>query len=168
MKVLFSLSLICSLNLFASERVILSDSIAIKAEVNDQTVRCSSRGYGLEELKINLKELDGKTVLNHSNVLFGDLKPEPCLTAGVCKYVFPELPDLPGFEVSDVVQNNPRVESIIVKREIIEKRELITVDDEQKCQRSISEKLHTIVGNIAFDHIRFGLLEKFPASFCNF
>jgi hypothetical protein len=165
MKVLFSLSLICSMNLFASERVILSDSIAIKAEVNDQTVRCSSRGYGLEELKINLKELDGKTVLNHSNVLFGDLKPEPCLTAGVCKN---EFSDLPGFEVSDVVQNNPRVESIIVKREIIEKRELITVDDEQKCQRSISEKLHTIVGNIAFDHIRFGLLETFPASFCSF
>jgi hypothetical protein len=128
--------------------------------VNEETVRCNARGYGLEELKINIKGLDGFTILDHSNVRFGDKNGAPCLTAGICKGLFEET----GFDINDVIQNNPRVEKVTVNRVL---KELRTLDD-KKCEKTLIEVLDTEVGGVKFNHTRSLAAEVLPASSCTF
>lgn len=155
MKKLLILALLATTNVWADgSRTILKDSKALDAEISSETVLCSAKGYGLEELKINIRALDGWTILDHSNSRFGDLTGLPCMTAGACS--FPGRKG--GFKVEDVLQNNPRVEKIIVNRELIETRQMVTAEagSENKlvCQKSLTEKLNTVVAGIKFAHSR--------------
>lgn len=154
-----------SANVMAGERLILDDQKEMNAEVNATTVLCSAKGYGLEELKINIKGLDGWTILDHSNIRFGDRSGLPCMTAGMCK---PWGTSGKGFEVEDVVQNNPRVEKVVVKRKLFEIREVFGEGDEQGCFRNLREELETTVGGIPFHHKRFSTQEKLPTKACTF
>lgn len=159
------LAVLMSGNLMAGERVLLSDSKAIEAEVNKTTVLCSHLGYGMSELKINIKDLDGWTILDHSNFRFGDRSGLPCMTAGACKPSWD--PEGEGFEINDVLQNNPRVEKIVVSRKVIEVKELGETEGRSQCFRSIREELETAVAGIPFHHRRVGLSETLPAKACN-
>ena len=147
------------------ERIILSDSKEMDAKISSVTVRCSALGYGTADLKINIKGLDGWTILDHSNVSFGDDSDLPCMTAGKCK----RFENSPGFEINDVLQNNPRTERIIVNRILTESREPgLGSNDLRVCFRSLTEKLNTVVGGIAFYHKRVGALEELPLKACHF
>ncbi len=145
----------------AGERLVLDDSKTMEAEVSNEMVFCSSTGYGLAELKINIKALDGWTILDHSNSRFGD-STLPCMTAGRCG-----RGSFKGPWVEDVIQNNPRIETIVVKRKLFEIRELeLNEFDVQVCSRSLREELETNIGGLAFRHKRVGQKEEFPAAFC--
>jgi hypothetical protein len=161
MKKLLLLAFLISGNLMAGSRVILDDQKAMDAEVNDRTVKCSALGYGAAELKINIKGLDGWTILDHSNDRFGDKSGLPCMTAGMCKFPFEEQ----GFEINDVIQNNPRVEKVVVHRVITETREL---NRDGFCARSLVETLETTVGGIKFNHARYLEDKVLPKMSCNF
>lgn len=158
------LAVLMSSSVMAGERVILKDQKTFEVEVNQTTVRCSARGYGLEELKINIKDLDGWTLFDHSNILFGDFIGLPCMTAGLCSFSGGE----DGLNVDDVVQNNPRTETIVVSREVIESRHVKNDGNDKICSRSLMEKLHTTVGGVKFDHQRGSTLEKLPLAACTF
>ncbi len=166
MKNLLVLAVILmSANIFAGERVILADSKEMDAEVSNKTVRCSALGYGMAELKINIVGLDGWTILDHSNVSFGDDSDLPCMTAGRCKRFDRDG----GFSINDVVQNTPRTERILVNRILTESRvESVGTGGEKVCFRSLTEALSTVVGGIAFNHQRFGASEELPLKACHF
>lgn len=164
MKKLLLLALIISGNLMAGTRTILDDKKEMDAEVNNVTVKCSALGYGAEELKINIKGLDGWTILDHSKDRFGDKSGLPCMTAGMCKFPWAQPGD-EGFEINDVIQNNPRVEKVVVHRVLTETRELNT---EGLCARSLVESLETTVGGIKFTHKRYLEDKVLPKISCNF
>jgi hypothetical protein len=166
MKKILFLTLILNFNTWAQDRVLLNDQSWMNADVNATTVLCSARGYGLEELKINIKSLDGWTLLDHSNLRFGSESRLPCMTAGACKS--PISGNTTGFSIDDVIRNNPRSEKILVKRQVIESRSLSNRDNETFCSRSLTEKLDTIIGGIPFHHQRsINTGEKLPASECS-
>lgn len=169
MKKLLVLSLMVTMNAFASERVLISDSKETDVELNTSTVRCSAIGYGASELKINVKELDGWTLFDHSNINAGDFQGEPCMTAGRCKFRNGKN----GLEIDDILAGSTRVERIKVFRQIVEVKDLAKDENGNDiCNRHIQEHLQTKVnrGNAAekieFKHTRSGLFETFPASVC--
>ncbi len=163
MKKLLILAVMMSANVFAGERVILNDSKKMDAVVNEETVLCSALGYGLEELKINIAGLDGWTILDHSNIKFGDTRALPCMTAGHCK----RRANGPGLSVDSVLQSNPRVEGIVVNRVLVEVRNEGTNEfDEKVCYRTLREELKTIVGGVPFFHVRMSPSEEFPLNAC--
>jgi hypothetical protein len=163
-KLLVLVVLICG-NVMAGERVILKDSKAIDQEVNEETVICSAIGYGQAEVKISIKELDGWTIFDHSNASFGDGKGLPCMTAGICKKPWTKV----GFSIEDVIQNNERVEKIVVDRELVETRILVRDENQfRSCQRTLTENLRTVVGGIPFTHSREGAEQSLPESACTF
>lgn len=165
MKKFLILAVLMTGNVWAGSRVILKDSKEFEVEVNNKTVLCSAKGYGLAELKINIKALDGWTILDHSNLRFGDRSGLPCMTAGACKAPWDES----GFEIEDVIQANPRVEKIIVNRELTETRTLETDDQGSRCIRFLTESLDTVVGGISFKHVRdTSTTEPLPAKACKF
>lgn len=165
MKKLLVLAVLVSGNLFAGERVILKDSKIIEQEVSTETVRCSAIGYGLfSELKINMQELDGWTLFDHTNISFGD-KNIACMTAGKCQGIAVKN----GLEIDDVIQSNPRIERVVVHREVLEVRTLIDSSATLKvCQRRLVENLKTVIGGIDFKHSRGGAVEELPEDACFF
>ena len=64
MKKLLILSAFLSLQSFAAERILISDSKITNVEINDKNIRCSAKGYGIAELKISIQGLDGWTIFN--------------------------------------------------------------------------------------------------------
>lgn len=166
MKKIIFLTLIFNFNAWAQDRVLLNDQRWMIAEVNESTVLCSAKGYGLEELKINIKSLDGWTLLDHTNIRFGSESRLPCMTAGACKS--PISGNTTGFSIDDVIRNNPRTEKILVKRQVIESRRISNRDNETFCSRSLTEKLETVISGIPFHHQRIiNTGETFPTSECN-
>lgn len=163
---LLLLSLITSLTSFAGERVILEDSKAMTAKIDRTHVRCSARGYGLAELKINLEGLDGWTLFDHTNDQFGDRTGLPCMTAGACKAEWD--PEGGGFSIDDIIQGNERTEKIVVHRKVTEIRQLSIDDGQQVCIRLLRENIDTVVGGVPFTHVRVGAEDKFPARACRF
>jgi hypothetical protein len=161
MKNLLVLAVLVSSSVMAGERVVIQDQKTLDAEVSNKTVRCSARGYGVEELKINIKGLSGWTMLDHSNRIFGD-SGEPCMTAGMCAGAFGD-----GFSIDDVLQNNPRTEKITVFRKLTESRH-ISNQSSDDCLRTFTEELKTTVGGIAFDHKRSSNQDVLPAEACTF
>ena len=154
-----------SFSAFSGERVILKDSKEMKVTLNTFSVRCSSLGYGMKELKVNIAELDGWTLFDHTNVRFGDSLDLPCMTAGTCSY----RPNDGGFSVNDILQNNPRVEKVIVNREVIENRFIGESDSQVKvCFRVLAEHLKTQIAGIEFTHVRTGEAVEFPVKYCSF
>ena len=166
MKKMLFLTLIINFNSWAQDRVLLNDQKWMNAEVNGSTVLCSAKGYGLEELKINIKSLDGWTLLDHTNLRFGSESRLPCMTAGACKS--PVFGNNTGFSIDDVIRNNPRIEKILVKRQVIESRSLNNRDNVAFCSRSLTEKLETVIAGIPFHHQRsIETGEELPASECS-
>lgn len=161
MKNLLVLAVFLSGAVVAGERVIVQDQKVTDAEVNNQTVRCSAKGYGVEELKINIKGLNGWTMLDHSNRKFGD-SGEPCMTAGMCSSSW-----MDGLKVEDVLQNNPRTEKITVLRTLTERRYISSLDSND-CLRSFKEDLKTKVGGVEFNHTRVSREDDLPAEACTF
>jgi hypothetical protein len=150
MKKSLFLLLSISCNVWAEHRILLKDEKWMNADINTSTVICSPKGYASDELKINIKALDGWTLLDHSNLRFGSRSSLPCMTAGSCKGVSSET----GFSIDDVLKNNPRTEKILVKREVIESRYLEVRNSVKYCSRSLTEKLDTLVAGIPFHHQR--------------
>lgn len=161
MKKLLVLAVLLSSSVIAGERVIIKDQKLIEVEVSKKTVLCSAQGYGLEELKINIAALNGWTLLDHSNILFGDNSGLPCMTAGPCAG-----PLGTGFSIDDVIQGNPRKEQIVVKREVIDSRH-ISSSNAEDCLRTFKESLHTNVGGVDFHHTRFSNQEIMPKAACD-
>lgn len=154
-----------SFNAIAGERIILKDSKEMSVEINKQSVICSSLGYGMRELKINIAELDGWTLFDHSNLRFGDRAGLPCMTAGVCRDRFNQ----DGFSIDDILQNNPRTEKIVVQREVAETRYVDTSANNVKvCFRVLAERLTTKLAGIEFNHIRSGEVTELPERACTF
>jgi hypothetical protein len=163
MKNLLVLAILVSANVMAGDRVILSDSKEMSVEINESNVFCSGIGYGVnEELKVNIPGLDGWTILDHTNVRFGDNRNLPCMTAGFCKSSM--RPD--GISIDAILQNNPRVEKILVHRQVIENRTFNT--DDQVCYKTLIEKLDTKINGIAFSHKRSINAERLPEVACKF
>lgn len=145
-----------------SQRVILKDSKTFETEVSTQTVRCSELGYGARELKINLAGLDGWTLFDHTNSHVGEFG-EPCMTAGRCK----RTPTSGGFDLNDLIQNNPGKEVVTVQRQVIEnKTETKDQDNQDVCERSLTENLTTTIRGIKFHHTRMGATQNFPIEVC--
>ena len=165
MKKILFLSLLFNINAWAQDRVLLNDQKWMNADVNATTVLCSARGYGLSELKINIKALDGWTLLDHTNLRFGSESRLPCMTAGACKS--PISGNTTGMSIDDLIKNNPRVEKILVKRQVIENRNISNRDNETFCARSLTEKLETVISGIPFHHQRTIYTgEELPTSEC--
>ena len=173
MKIFITLSAVLgtflSLNAFSAERVLLSDSKITNVELNAETVRCSAKGYGLAELKVSIKGLDGWTLFNHSNIKAGDLAGQPCMTAGICN----EFGAGNGLSIGDILNGGVRTEKIKVNRQIIEIKNIGKDENgADVCFRNIEERLQTTIsrgtsnGVIKFSHQRSGLLETFPLSVC--
>ena len=161
---IMTIALLGTFNAWAkdSQRVILADSKTFLTEVSNTTVRCSEIGYGSKELKINLSGLDGWTLFDHTNSLAGEFG-EPCMTAGLCKRV----PNGPGFNIGDLVQDNPGSELITVSRNVIEsKNEGKDTENNDVCVRSLTENLTTSVRGIKFKHTRYGESQNFPVEVC--
>lgn len=163
-KILFLFLSSLAIQAQAKENIVLSDEIKVVAEINDKTVFCSEKGYGIAELKINIKDLDGKTILDHSNYRFGDPSRLPCMTAGYCKGSFGNE----GLTVEDILQGNPGQEKIVIKRQVIE--DFYKAHDQTNnvyvCQREIIEKLETVIRGIKFHHQRTLSAESFPLDKC--
>jgi hypothetical protein len=162
---LLLLSLTFAFNTFAGERVILQDHKAMTAKVDRQHVRCSSLGYGMKELKINIEGLDGWTLFDHTNDIFGDRTGLPCMTAGACKF---RANEQDGISIDDIIQGNEREEKIVVKRKVVEIRDLSEIDGAKVCIRHLREEIATSVGGVAFNHLRIGASETFPERACRF
>jgi len=169
MKKLLVLGALFTMNVFGTERVLINDSKKMEAELNSATVRCSKIGYGGRELKISLKGLDGWTLFNHSNVALGDFG-GPCMTAGMCKF---NKNDNFGFEITDIIGNGDKTETVVVSRQIVEVKDITkNAAGTEVCSRHIEERLAAEVdradgtGKIAFYHLRSGLDEVFPLSVC--
>lgn len=168
MKLFYKIALTLTFTVFgissyASERILLKDKKIISAEVNQQTMRCSMIGYGRTELKINLKDLDGWTILDHSNSRFGEFNGAPCMTAGRCK-TFSEL-DL-GFDLDEILKNNSGEHKVTIERIVKERKELIKDEDNNSiCKRTIIEELKTTIANIPFQHQR-SISENFDERAC--
>lgn len=158
-KILILAVLVCG-NVLAGERVILKDSKELSVEVNNTTVLCSSLGYSEAELKINISELNGWTLLDHTNFRVGGTK-LPCMSAGFCK----DLSIRGEFSVDDVIQGRPGTERIKVTRELVEVRE---ISSEKVCKSNIRESLHTVIRGIDFNHTRTSALKDLPVSACVF
>ena len=145
-----------------SDRVILKDSKTFETEVSTATVRCTQIGYSMPELKINLAALDGWTLFDHTNSQVGEFG-EPCMTAGMCS----ENPTDGGFTIGDLIQNRPGKEVITVQREVIEsKYESKDGQNQDVCERWLSENLQTKVRGIEFRHSRTGPAQIFPIEAC--
>lgn len=147
-----------------NERILLEDSKVMNAEINNKTLRCSMLGYGFTELKINLKGLDGWTILDHSNARFGEFLGQPCMTAGACKLPWDE--DNTGFDLEEILRTKSGEETIRVHRQISEVKTLrLNAQNKNVCIRTITEKLNTTVAGIKFHHAR-AFDETFAAEVC--
>ena len=154
-----------SFPLFAGEREILKDSKEMNVVLNTLTVRCSSFGYGMRELKVNIAGLDGWTLFDHTNILFGDKSDLPCMTAGACRLGNREG----GFSVDDILQQKPRTERIVVNREVAENRFIGDNNNQVKvCFRVLAERLQTVIGGVEFTHTRTGEVLELPTKACTF
>lgn len=151
-------------NAMASERILLQDKKILDAEINRTTLRCSALGYGLSELKINLKGLDGWTLLDHSNRRFGEFNGEPCMTAGACKeFDFQEG----GFDLDEILRNNSGTERVVVHRIVKESKSIITDHHKrERCQRTLIEELKTKAAGIDFFHQR-AISEELDVKVCH-
>ncbi len=169
MKKILLLALV-STNLMATERLLLSDSKFTDIELTESSVRCSDKGYGTGELKINIKSLDGWTIFDHSNIKAGDLLGEPCMTAGICKR---SENDKTGLTIGDILSSGNRTENIKINRQLVEVKEIGKDESgSDVCFRHVQERLQTAVvrgdgaGKIKFTHVRYGIEETFPLSVC--
>ena len=140
-------------------KVVLERKFKINAEVNTATVRCSAIGYGYSELKINLRELKGKTVFDHSNARFGEFN-QPCMTAGACV----NLDNEQVFSIEDVIQGNPRTEEIEVTQTLLSSKSKVENPTTHKlvCEKELVERLETAVGGVPFFHVRSAVVETLP------
>lgn len=164
-KLILSLVLGFSLSsAFAVEddpKVLFVNKLKINAEVSEKTVRCSAVGYGAIQLKINLHELKGRTIFDHSNSRFGEFS-EPCMTAGFCVGFGHDR----VFTIEDIIQSNPRVEQIEVIQTVSSSQRLVDSEGPQRCVKTLFEDLKTVIGDIEFHHQRQGQIESLPEKAC--
>lgn len=125
------------------QRVILNDSLAVRASVDSNNVRCSHIGYGMAELKISLPELRHRTLFDHSNI--GET--EPCMTAGLCAQ---DDWGMPGLRPDDLLQGNPGLETMTIDREVVES--FFINMPLQSCSRSLTENLRGELRGLEFTH----------------
>ena len=88
------------------------------------------------------------------------------MTAGRCK----SGDRLPGFSIEDVINANPRIEKIVVNRELKEVKTLETRGEfspeggKLVCTRRLIEQLDTVVGGVPFHHVRAIVTNSFEQS----
>jgi hypothetical protein len=124
-------------------RVVQDQTYALKALLDESTVRCSSAGYSASFLKVLIPEVAQFTVFDHRNA--GEAA--PCIAAGECS--------------SELNPENflgtPRKEG----REEVQIRAVLTLDlqidhDARTCEVSLREELTTEIRGVPFFHLRQG------------
>lgn len=149
------LGILIAAQAYAGEKVILNDTKRVLVILNHQTVRCSHFGYGRDELKVSIPDLESWTVLDHSNIRFGDLLGLPCMTAGMCSE---------NLGVETILDGRDGSEEIEIHR--ILKEERVLVENGQKCQRILKEELLTNIRGVPFFHQRQLIAELLPEKAC--
>lgn len=165
MKKLFltTMALIMSFQTFGQtrfenfSRVSLKDSFKTSVDVNQETVRCSSVGYGVSELKINVPGLKWNAVFDHSNAE----NLGPCMTAGVCR---DDIINLDGLAPVDLIQGSPGRENIVVQRVLEETFRLDHLD--KTCSRTLRESLDTVIRGQEFTHTVSKQIGELPFETC--
>lgn len=164
MKKLLVLAVLISSSVMAGERVVVKESKTFNVPINSKTVRCDDRGYGILELRLYIKELNGWTKYNHADESRININLErlPRLIAGTC------TGDLgPGYEIDDVIKGNPRTEKIVVTRELVESR-YVADSDSTMCLRTFNETITTKIFGIEFKHVYSDYQDRLHISECTF
>lgn len=135
-------------------RVLKDVTVDTVLALNRETVRCSAVGYGLEELKVSVPDLDYVAFFDHANR--GELV--PCMTAGRTFEGCTVLPHL-----VDETKPTETSKLRVVLTEIYE------IDHEKNtCARRLEEVASMDVRGTAFQHYRAGHLGNLPYAECVF
>lgn len=138
-------------------RVSLKDRFEASVDVNNRTVRCSSVGYGVSELKINVPGLKWNAVFDHSNAE----NLGPCMTAGVCR---DDIINVDGLTPDDLIQDDPGRQNIVVRRLLKERFQLDHFD--KTCSRTLTESLDTVIRGHEFTHTVSKQIGDLPFQSC--
>lgn len=125
-------------------RVLKDSTTFVGLELNNQSVFCTSRGYGTVQLKVSVPDLDWLAHFDHRVV--GERL--PCITGGVC---------------GDDLQPNllVKAEEPVVSAPIrVILREALVADyDQQHCKRQLREEVQSLIRGIRFTHHKAGKWE---------
>ena len=155
MKMFLSLLCLMSVSVFAQSPKLVKQISRIQHEISVKisadTVRCSSQGYSLPELKIDVPDLDWAATFQHRN--FGE--GQPCMTAGSCRQVG-------GPEVI-LAGGDEEIKTLLT----VVMQEVAWVDDtNDTCYRQVEEVLEMDVRGHTFSHVRQAPLVEVSAKLC--
>ena len=140
------------------ERIIKDEVHKTTITLDDSTVRCSSLGYGMSELKISVPSLEWYAIFDHSNQ---DGR-GPCVTAGTefCNGFdrFSNENNIPD-NLLDPDNTRQDIEVRVFLKEVFQ----ATADS---CLRTLKEHVETNVRGIPFTHVRVKSIGTLPLSEC--
>ncbi len=134
------------------EKIIKDVVTTVQIPLNQNTVRCSSVGYGQQELKVSVADLSWLTIFSHAN----NGEALPCVTAGPCA---------PGRMPENLLNGSEQLISTKVR---VTLKETYTIDHAKKtCTRKLQEYVQTPIKQFMFRHFRSGEIGAFPYQLCN-
>ena len=138
-------------NWSSKERILKDETTNITVELNDKMVRCSILGYGREELKVSVPDLQYLAIFNHAN--FGEAL--PCMSAGACT---------DGNLPIDMIDTSKPTENTDVRVQLVE---ILTLDAQTStCTRILEERVSAQIRGRAFNHLHRADLGRYPYSIC--
>lgn len=138
-------------NASSKERILKDETTKITVELNAKMVRCSSLGYGREELKVSVPDLTYLAIFNHAN--FGETL--PCMSAGACQ---------DGNLPVNLIDATKPTEDTDVRVQLVE---ILSLDDKTStCNRVLEERVSAQIRGRAFRHVHSADLGSYPYSIC--
>lgn len=132
-------------------RVLSDDTTAVVLSLTAQTVRCNALGYGVEELKISVPDLDVLAHFDHRVESEGT----PCMTAGACSETLTPASLIDSSRPLEVAQIR------VVLTETV-----VLYPEHETCGRDLVETVTTTVRGLAFSHERSGSLPNTDWATC--
>ncbi len=142
MKFLSLFTLLISIYAQSGERVISVKKIPVKLLLNEQSVICSSAGYGRDFLKILVPQLAKHSLMEHRNIGVS----APCLAAGDC------LND-ESQEFLKIIKEHGSINKKSIMK-ITLKKAFVYNDRDKVCRMWLHEDVELKIGKFKFTHSR--------------
>jgi len=124
------------------QEVTLKDSTTLVAiELNDKSVFCTTLGYGTNQLKVSVPDLDWIAHFDHRVVGEG----LPCITAGECRG---------NLQPGKFIDANDPV--VLAPVRVVLKQTLNIDDAQHVCTQTLSEDVTSLIRGQVFKHFRAG------------
>ena len=133
------------------ERTLKDTTTLVAVDLNPKTVFCTSRGYGTQQIKVSVADLNWLAHFDHRVV--GETL--PCMTGGACTA-----------ELQPGVLIDPKEPVVLIPVRVVLTETLSIDEDRKTCSHRLNESVSSLIRGKPFTHWKTGDVEPLPYAKC--